>query len=65
MINLDSFTNKNIREHNKNGTFQIICTRILIIGGSASGKTNELLHLIKKQGDIDKTYLYAKDLSKP
>ena len=35
--------------------------RILIIGGSGSGKRNALLHLINKQLDIDKIYLYAKD----
>ena len=35
--------------------------RILIIGGSESGKTNALLNLIKNQPDIDKTYLYAKN----
>ena len=35
----------------------------LIIGGSASGKTNALLNLITEQDDIDKIYLYAKDLS--
>ena len=35
--------------------------RILIIGGSGSGKTNALLNLIEKQPDIDKIYLYAKD----
>ena len=39
--------------------------RILIIGGSGSGKTNALLILIKEQDDIDKIYLYAKDLSEP
>ena len=39
--------------------------RILIIGGSGSGKTNALLNLINKQNDIDKIYLYAKDLSEP
>ena len=39
--------------------------RILIIGGSGSGKTNALLNLIKEQDDIDKIYLYAKDLNKP
>ena len=39
--------------------------RILIIGGSGSGKTNALLNLIKEQDDIDKIYLYAKDLSEP
>ena len=38
---------------------------ILIIGGSGSRKTNALLNLIKEQDDIDKIYLYAKDLSEP
>ena len=37
--------------------------RILIIGGSGSGKTNTLLNVICQQDDIDKIYLYAKDLS--
>ena len=35
--------------------------RILIIGGSGSGKTNALLNLINKPPDFDKIYLYAKD----
>ena len=40
--------------------------RILIIGGSGSGKTNALLNLIKHQRpDIDKIYLYVKDPLKP
>ena len=42
--------------------------RIIIIGGSGSGKTNTLLNLIKEQDYhdvIDKIYLYAKDLSEP
>ena len=34
--------------------------RILIVGGSGSGKTNAL-NLINNQPDIDKMYLYAKD----
>ena len=34
----------------------------MIIGGSGSGKTNTLLNLIENQPDIDKIYLYAKDL---
>ena len=38
---------------------------ILIIRGSGSGKTNALLILRGRQDDIDKTYLYAKDLSEP
>ena len=37
----------------------------MIIGGSGSGKTNTLLNLINEQHDIDKIYLYARDLSKP
>ena len=36
--------------------------RILIIGGSGSGKTNVLWKIIENQLDIDKIYLYAKDL---
>ena len=35
--------------------------RILIIGGSGSGKPNLLLNLIENQPDIDKIYLFAKD----
>ena len=35
----------------------------ILIGGSGSGKTNTLLNLLNKQKDIDKIYLYAKDLS--
>ena len=38
---------------------------ILLLGISGSGKTNALLNLIKEQDDIDKIYLYAKDLSEP
>ena len=37
--------------------------RIIIIGGSGSGKTNALINLINEQNDIDKIYLYARDLS--
>ena len=37
----------------------------MIIGGSGSGKTNALLNFLSQQDDIDKTYLYAKDLSEP
>ena len=66
MINLDSITNENNKEHNKRWRFiPDHPYRILIIGGSGSGKTNALLNLIKEQDDIDKIYLYAKDLSEP
>ena len=37
----------------------------MIIGGSGSGKTNVLLNLNEEQDDIEKIYLYAKDLSEP
>ena len=36
----------------------------MITEGSGSGKTNALINLINEQDDIDKIYLYAKDLSK-
>ena len=39
--------------------------RILIIGGSGSGKTNALLNLINEQHDIDKNYFHARDLNEP
>ena len=38
---------------------------MLIIDSSGSGKRNSLLNLIKEQYNIDKIYLYAKDLSEP
>ena len=37
----------------------------MIIHCSASEKTNTLLNLTNKQDDVDKIYLYAKDLSEP
>ena len=49
MINLDSFTNEKNKEHN--GKWSYIPDhpyRILITGGSGSGKQNALLNLINK-----------------
>ena len=37
--------------------------KILMIGSSKSGKINALINLLNEQNDIDKSYLYAKDLS--
>ena len=62
MINFDEYTNENKKEHNLNWPYTPDHTyRILIIGGSGTGKTNALLNLINNQQDIDKPYLYAKD----
>ena len=62
MINFDGYVNENKTKHNKNWSYTIDHPyRILIIGGSGSGKTNVLLNLIDNQPDIDKIYLYAKD----
>ena len=62
MINFDDYVNENKTKHNLKGPYiPDHQYRILIIGGSGSGKTNALLNLIKNQPDIDKTYLYAKD----
>ena len=62
MISFDDYTNEYRTEHNKNWPYiPDHPYRILIIGGSGSGKTNALLNLINKQPDIDKIYLYAKD----
>ena len=62
MINFDHYVNENKTKHNENCPYipDHPC-RILIVGGSGSGKTNVLLNLIENQPDIDKIYLYAKD----
>ena len=63
MINFDNYVNENKTKHNKNWPcIPDLAYRILIIGGSGSGKTNLLLNLIENQPDIDKIYLYVKDL---
>ena len=62
MIIFDDYTNENKTKHNLNWPYiPDHPYRILIIGGSASGKTNTLLNLINNQPDIDKIDLYAKD----
>ena len=55
MINFDNCVNKNKTKHNKNLPYiPDYPYRILIIGGSASGKTNLILNLTENQPDIDK-----------
>ena len=62
MADFDDYTNENIIEHNSRWHYiPDHPYRILIIGGSRSGKTNASLNLINNQPDIDKIYLYAKD----
>ena len=63
MINFDDHTNENKTEHSpKLPYISDNLYTILIIGGSGSARTNALLNLINNQPDIDKIYLYAKDL---
>ena len=66
MINLDNIVNNNNEKHNEKWPYIADHPyRILIIDGSGSGKTSTLLHLINGQKDIDKIYLYPKNLSEP
>ena len=66
MINIDNYVNENKTEHNEKLPYiPDHPYRIIIAGGSGSGKTNELISLINEQNDIDKIYLYVRDLSEP
>ena len=62
MINFDDVTKENIKGHNPNCP-QIYNRpyRILINGGSGSGKTNSIFNLTVQQPDIDKICLYIED----
>ena len=62
MINFDNVTKKVDIKHWLNWQPISNCPyRILIIGGSWSGKANLLFNLISYQPDVDKIHLYAKD----
>ena len=63
MLNLDNIASNKNENKDNNWPF-----RMLIIGPSGPGKTNNLLHLIQNLNEItpiDKIYLYAKDLTEP
>ena len=62
MINFDDVTKEKVKEPYLNWP-QLLehPYRILIIGGSGSGKTNLLFNLINQPQDIDKIYLHPKD----
>ena len=64
MINFDDYTNENKTKHNLDWPYIPDQTyRILIIGGSGSGKKNTLLNLIEKQPHIDKNiFVYKRSL---
>ena len=63
MVNLDSITNEKNKEHNEKWPYiPDHPYRILIIDDSGSRKKKALLNLIKEQNDIDKIYLYTKEL---
>ena len=54
MINLDSITNENNKEHNEKWPYiPDHPYKTMIIGGSGSEKTNTLLNLIKEQDNRD------------
>ena len=64
MFSFDYITKEDIKEHNPNWPeIPNHPYRILIGGESGSEKTNALLNLINHKPDINKIYLYAKDLN--
>ena len=70
MINLDSITNENNKEHNEKWPYIRPQTNRPSLQNCDNRwfwirKKNALLNLIKEQDNIDKIYLYAKDLSEP
>ena len=62
MINFYDITNGNTKEHNPNWPkIPDHPYKILVICGTASGKTNSMFSLIINQPDIDEICLYVKE----
>ena len=62
MINFDDVIKERTKEHNPNWPqIPAHIFRILMIGGSESGKANTLFNLISQHSHIDKIYVSAKD----
>ena len=58
MINVDDYASENKTQHNLKWPYiPDHPYRVLIIGGSRSGKTNSLLNVINNKPDIDKIYM--------
>ena len=65
MINFDEYTNENTIKHNPNWPYiPDHPYRILIIGGSGTGKTNALLNMIKTNHTLIKYTRTQKTLMK-
>ena len=64
MIKFNDVVKENIKKHNPIWP-QVLDHpyRMLIIGVFGSGKINSLFNLINQQPNIDKIYLYAKELN--
>ena len=61
MINFDDYANEKKTKYNLKWPYiPDHPYRIIILGGSGSGKTNALLNLINNQPGIDKIYLHGK-----
>ena len=62
MFNFDYIIKEDTKEHNSNWSeIPDHLYRLLIVGGSGSGKTYALLNLINHEPDTDKIYLCATD----